>query len=371
VIVNPGGSLEVFVRTNGGGTYHAWQNPNLSWTGWSAIGGYATGDPIATVKGDQTVSLWVPQAGAWFESDRTGGGWTGWQGRGATPAVTTAPTSFSWYIHTGDTSTPWRLGYNQGQADAARHANSEVILDFGGQQPNANDGTEMVGNVGALSLPQIAAIAEAFAQGYWDGTSRSDNTTVLRLAVGTNNSYYSVSYGGGEIWSLLVARIAGWVVAHGYGSQVVLVGANDIESWGDPGSTEAWVQGFNAEGGKFVNFGSADGCPPAGSACNRGWSQQAYYYVSWGNPSATAAPEIYYEATALQWQAISLWGVRNGGTPIAFDGPLDEAGSFGTCGDSQQSFTATAAWGCLAGALASDGRTSTAFTYSDEIHSEP
>jgi hypothetical protein len=371
VIVNPSGFLEAFVRAGDGGTYHAWQNPGLSWTGWSSMGGYATGDPIATVKPDLTVSLWVSQGSSWFENDRMGAGWTWWQGRGVIPAVAAPPTNFSWYIHTGDTATAWRLGDNQGRSDAAQHASSEVILDFGGQQPNANDGTEMVGNVGALSTSQIAAIGEAFAMGYWDGTTRADNTTVLRLAIGTNNSFYSVTFGGGQIWSVLVAQIAGWVVAQGYGSQIVVVGANDIESWGDSPSTVAWVRGFNSEGGKFINFGSADGCPPAGSACNRGWTQQDYYYVSWGNPSAVAAPEIYYEANALQWQAISQWGALNGGTAISFEGPLDEGGTFSACSSGRQPFTATAAWGCLSSALGADGRTAVTMTYSDEIHYEP
>jgi hypothetical protein len=250
-------------------------------------------------------------------------------------------TNWSFYLNTTNTNTIYQLGCNQGSADAADHNNSFVILDFGAQD-NANSGTYFPGvKINSPTQPSSASyatdenLAEVFAWGYYKcASNNSDTTTTLFLVVGTNNSGYSVNYGGGQGWGNVVSAVGSYISNNSAeADQVVVYGGNDIESWGSASGTLAWTAGYqaNAPGYSYVDHGSADGCPttissPPGS-CSNNWNQYDYWYVSWGNNIGEAAPEIYNTSgdQATQWALISAYGANNENNYIAaFESVLDE-----------------------------------------------
>src|SRR5258708_2940650 len=246
------------------------------------------------------------------------------------------PTDWSFYMTSASTSTAYNLGCNQGHFDAGYNpvVSSEVVLDFGGQLGDGS-GSLMINGM-QISNAQIQAVAEAFSRGYWICTG-NDSTSTLYLGIGTNNSYYDVSYAGGQTWANNVAGVQAYNKSMGYTAQVAMFGANDIETWCDkygnncvsPTPVKDWVSGFSSVPGgyKYFDYGSADGCPTNSSNngwCNPGWSQYDFWYLSWGAPAALAVPEIYYSGNAQQWAMISLYGWQYQRSLIYFPGPMDE-----------------------------------------------
>jgi hypothetical protein len=269
----------------------------------------------------------------------------------AAVAAFAAPNSFatqslphkttSYYVATTSTETAYNQGKAQGAADAAvyPYENSEVVLDFGGQNPD-NTGTKFTINDGSgATYAQIRAYAENFAKGWYAGaTQNRDVYSVLTLAIGTNNSYYQVSATGGATWaSSAVKPVVTWLANNGYGYQVTAVGANDIEpGYHEPSGTIAWTNGFAGYGIEYLDYGGADGCSWSSyqdAGCNHGWTQADVYKVAWGGSAyAFVLPEIYYDPscpvlghTAQQWTLISRYGWYYGNLgKIWFDGPLTQ-----------------------------------------------
>jgi hypothetical protein len=178
-----------------------------------------------------------------------------------------------------------------------------------------------------VSDSPIEALAYQFAEGYYDCTGPNDPTTVLTLAVGTNNSL-DVSQSYGNAWGQLVNAVASQT--SGFSSPVLVWGGSDLEpSWSSWPDVQAWITGFAAANPPlYLNDGSADGCPrdtDDNGGCNNGWDQYDVWYASWGAPLAAASPEIYYAADATEWALISEYGaVYQGGHAIEYEGPLDE-----------------------------------------------
>ena len=278
----------------------------------------------------------------------------------------------SYYITTTDTNTAYNLGCSQGASDASVSPppNSLVVLDFGGQLADGS-GTLLI-NGGPITNGQIEAVAEEFSYGYWYCTG-NDLTSVLTLAIGTNNSYFDVSASGGATWAQVVGAVVAANRSNGYASQVVAEGANDIEpAWDTTAHTEAWVNGYAANApALYVDYGSADGCPTnsaSDATCykSNGWSQYDVWYVSWGAGPARALPEIYYSVNAGQWAMIGLYGAesRGSGGKIYFSGPLDQYPLWTTSNTSDQ------AWSQLWSALNGNSATAEGMPYSAEIHQE-
>jgi hypothetical protein len=238
-------------------------------------------------------------------------------------AVQSKPvTDWSFYVTTPDTSSAYNLGCNQGSFDASLSpvANSLVVLDFGGQFADGS-GSLLINGV-PVTNSQIEAAAESFSAGYWTCTG-ADTTSVLMLAVGTNNSYYDVNSSGGSTWAQVVSDIRASNQANGYDAQVSVGAANDMEpSWDTAANTENWVNGYvSINPAWYVNYGSADGCPSNSSSdapCNNGWRQYDVWWVSWGAPPAYPLPEIYYQVNANQWTMISLYGATLSGEQDGF-----------------------------------------------------
>ena len=244
-------------------------------------------------------------------------------------ALQAEPTNdWSYYIYSASTSTAYTLGCDQGKYDSSHsNVNSEVILDVGGEY--SDTGGALTFSRIVLSNAQVEAIAEAFSQGYWVCTG-SDSTSILRLGIGTNNSYSGVSYAGGQSWANMVAAVDSYNSAQGYNSQVAAEGANDIEpSWWNPSDSLSWSQGYaSVSNSLYIDYGSADGCPQNSSdntiGCNNGWSQYDVWYVAWGSPPAMEVPEVYNTAQASQWAMLSLYGAQHQNSAIYMQGPLDD-----------------------------------------------
>lgn len=299
-----------------------------------------------------------------------------WQTGAALAAPAQPATDWSFYVLSGNTNDAYNLGYKQGQFDAGHSPviNSFVVLDFGVQ---TSDGSGVVTTFTQepLANSNVKSVAEDFAQGYWDGTG-SDTTSVMTLGVGTNDSinYSSSTYTTlGTSWANLVSAITSDEGIHR--SQIVIWGANDIESWASPSGfyvpsadANAWVNAYSkVDPAAYDNYGSADGCPWSytggnGEPCGSGYNQYDYYYYSWGAPPAFSTPEIYFAGNAEQWTYISLYA-KYYQIGMSFEGPWDENDL------DPSTLTSSQAWIDLSNDLSGAGVAS-GMTYSAEIHCE-
>lgn len=234
------------------------------------------------------------------------------------------PTDPSFYVM-GTTAADWyNAGYVQGVSDHNNgNIDSTMILDFGGQQSNDNGTIEPKTNNVFYSWATVESLAETFGGGYYLGTGPNDTTSILTLAVGTNNSAYWVNSAGGAEFGAAVQAVSNWFTSEGEASQVYTEGGNDMEPGYDSYSpTASWISGWTSSVAiLLLNYGSADGCPlstHSNGTCNNGWTQDDIWLVSWGDPPSYAAPEIYIQDQADQWGQIRYWKY------MQFVGPLDE-----------------------------------------------
>lgn len=276
------------------------------------------------------------------------------------------PTDWSFYVLSTSTTAAYNLGCNQGHFDASFSppVNSEVVLDFG---------QHYYGNVYLLSgititHAQVQQIAEAFADGYWTCTDY-DETSILTLGLGINNYGSWVTYANGQTWVNDVAAVQAYNRSAGYASQVGMMGGGDLEpGWNSYSVTNSWVQGFaSVSGYKYLDFGSADGCPTNSfhnGSCSNGWNQYDVWYVSWGALPALPTPEIYITALAQQWAMISLYGARYQKAIVYMQGPWDEYDL------DNSTLTSSQAWNDLWTDLNQKSSTAQRMYYSLEIHDE-
>jgi len=266
----------------------------------------------------------------------------------AQSAQATAPrphVSGSYYINSASTATAESLGCTNGEYATNNGYNRQDILDFGGQ---VSGGAELV-NGTTLTTSQIEAVAEQYAYGFY---GCAGDGTLLHEAVATNNSVDEVSSAGGAIWANMVDTISSSSLGSASASQVTFMGGNDFEDWYSTTTAtaaEAWAQGFDGATSKlYLNFGSADGCSTTGysaggghgdtcDAANDLFGQHSYWYLSWGEPAAESAPEIYNTDMPKQWLEICLYGTYEESSEIYFTGPLSQNNSF-TIADSWSYF---------------------------------
>ncbi len=295
---------------------------------------------------------------------------TGVIAHGPTPVYAAPPkpaTAASYYVRTTNNLTLYNLGYAQGQSDHANWTNSEVVLDFGVQWSDNNQ-VELTGcNCILIPYSTVQTLAEQFAIGYWAGVTLSDTTTVLRLGIGTNNSTPWEGSTLGSGWANVAVTVQNWLISNGYENhnQEDIWGANDLEpGFGGTNSqanAKSWADGYSSNGSsRYLDFGSADGCPPYGP-CNNGWSQDGEYYVSWKSPAAYPLPEIYCCGQDLQWASISAYARNTYGVTMKFQGPLDDYPI------DHNTATATTAWNAFWSALTNAGDYAT-MIYSCEIN---
>jgi len=277
--------------------------------------------------------------------------------------------STSYYIQDGDPAKLWQLGCQLGTRDATTSGKQDnlVILAFGKMWQFLNkQGVQTIGvraytnpNTGLrqnLSIPDLEALAQNFAVGYWV-CSANDKASQLTLGIGTNsydffnqtnldpNNLRGIMNDFGRNWANMVNRLNAWGAATGYNRQVLFTGAIDIEwagpdpidhlyYWHSPYVVRGWVDAFDLADNNasiFFNFGACVGCPTAPSPSwvyspNLPWSQGDIWHVSWGSQPAFALPEIYRNDgfLARQWAAVSKYGSLYMGSRIIFSGAMTQ-----------------------------------------------
>jgi len=249
----------------------------------------------------------------------------------------------SYYVTSSNPQLMIDMGCRDGTTDARNAAAQRLtILDFGGQYADGS-GTEPVLGPAELTNAQIEQLAENYALG-WYICLGSDESSVLTLGVGTNNSLLDVTSSGGATWANVVATVADAEAA--INDRIVVDGADDIETeFSSPAAALNWAAGYGAAGtgSYYLDYGDAGGCPETtdyDGTCNNGWDQYDVWAVSWGEPAALPMPEIYYAANAAQWAQISRYGKSNlNGAAINFSGDLSEYAAAPTTLDPAQSWT--------------------------------
>lgn len=242
-------------------------------------------------------------------------------------AVYPGNVTLSRYVRTTNLYT---MGCNQGRkSDAQGQPRQIVILSFG--DPGW-DGSNTLGAYPGgrfVSDAAIEANVKQYMQGFWDCTVAGSGSH-LTVAPGVTNASGGINSSHdnalGTAWGSMVRDLNAWISAYGRTRQLEAYGALDAEpGWGPASHALAWAAGFSGSGQRYFDFGSADGCPPAGSACANGWTQANEYQIAWGNSAAYAVPEIYNDTMARQWAAISAWGAAHtSGGPIRWSAAMSQ-----------------------------------------------
>lgn len=294
-------------------------------------------------------------------------------------AAAAAPTPPLWtssrYMQPIDPDILYNEGLNLGEAVAAgnKPQDAVVVLDYGAQAQDAS------GAWGALSvidgrfhpMSDLKAAVENFGVGYWVGTG-ADTTASLTVELGTNNSDI-VNSSAGTVWGNAVDAINNYFSAHGFNSQVLAAGANDIEDGTSfcssstcPSRARDWADAFSSASSTawYDDYGDCGGCGTAvtGSGLPGSWTRTDIWYVSWGAALAFPLPEIYRTdgTQAAQWEQLDEYGYNDistsvspyAGTAMYFDGSMTQHQSCATNGcDSTLDNTPDAGWTQLWNAL--------------------
>ncbi len=272
-----------------------------------------------------------------------------------------------------DTGYLRRMACAQANAIGARRqpAHLIVILAFG--QPARSHGRLGTNLLSGHFRPMRSLLwsAEAYARGF-STCARSLPEADLRLGLGTSNSGRHVSYAHGRAWGEMVNAANRWANWAGVSSRVTFNGADDIEpGFGGPMHARAWVRGYaGATAWPYFDFGSLDGCPPAGS-CAGGWTMEDAWYVAWGAPPAWPLPEIYASngINAEQWFRLGLFSVRRHHSQMRFAGVMTQRGACAQAHDPCRGINNRPgqAWSQLTSRLNRDPRTAQEITWVTDI----
>lgn len=249
---------------------------------------------------------------------------------------------------------------------------SLVILNFG--RAFRRDGVDSVTFYAGPSAPvnTVVPLAAAFADGYFDCTTPTTGPLTLALGVtnyNPNDGLQGVDATHGRSWAQVVETAAG--AAATTAPTVVITGAIDAEpSWSTAAAVDAWVSGYHAATNRpYIAFGSADGCPPAGTTCANGWSQRDVWRLAGGNGWGMAVPQIYRTDAIQARQWATLARANNGpGGRLVFAGSLSQSGACADVGcDSSLNNSPSAAWTQLQTELNSDPSTAQPLLYASDI----
>ena len=274
---------------------------------------------------------------------------------------------------------------------------------YGAQLANLDGATGYQGN--DHSGQELVDSVASFAEGYYSTNPGRE----LTLAIGTNNSAFAREEpdGGesdakrrGAAWAGFVNQIYDRV--HAAHPNMGVLGAQDFEQGADfggpapagPRNARAWVAGFDspANGKRYLNFGSADGCPYSGAntvpkRCETGapenhtgakaWTQEDYVQLTQRVVSARGGvPQIYNTPeNSQQWQQISSYGFQSAtffdvASSIDFLGALTQIGACNSPGRNCIPDTETPpadAWADFKSKLDADERTKGPLGYSTDI----
>ncbi len=306
--------------------------------------------------------------------------------RSALAASTPPPYTTTWYVDISAASslptTLYNMGCSLGTHDynAAGTQDDVVVLLFG--KPGyvngvygAYDWTARGSSTTVfLSTAQIAAGLEQFGKGYYTCTL-SDRSSQLYIAPGVNNVGSAVTYNHGSAWAKMAVSVQSWISSQGYGSQVNMRSAGDLElDFNGPTPTRAWVDGYAASWGSgpfFYDVGDATGCPSptypkwdCGSVAYPSWTSEDVYHIAWDVAPAYPLPEIYRTdgLNAGQWYYLSRYAYTQHGAPMWFVGELTEyeaCQQMGGCSGINN--TPSQGWTQLWNAINSDSHTAQAY----------
>ncbi len=246
--------------------------------------------------------------------------------------------STSYYMLTVNSATLYDMGCKIGQVDRnlPGSRSTVVILDFGSPKKVGSEyGTDLFW-LGPVSISQISAAVQNFGQGYYTCVA-DDRDSQIYVGIGTTNYHTSISnttdfYNHGVAWARMVNDLNAWLTTQGYSSQVLVVGANDVElAWNTPAVTKAWVNGYNSVYKyDWYDYGSLDGCAtysnPNSTICGNGWTREDAWYVTYGTKPVWPVPLIYATSgvNAQQWALLSLYSYNTRGYSFIFIGPMTQ-----------------------------------------------
>jgi hypothetical protein len=302
------------------------------------------------------------------------------------PQGTMLPNSISRYIEGGPTSDTMSAGKADATAAGASNFDPLVVLDYFAQ--NGLNGA--TGGSRPLTDTEVISLTTNYIDGYYSINSGHE----LAIALGTNTSLLhneNEARNKGSHWAALVATVL--TAENGHHPNITVAGAIDVESGGQfagpapagPANTKAWTAGFDSNAGEdvngftvvYLNFGSADMCPIAGTAnqntplqckpfntadATQNWTQDDYWQITNG-PAKTSKglPEIYHSDWDDQWFRIAIYGFN------AFQKSTDFWGSFTEHASDSRTNTADISYPELKNTLNNDPRTSQPLGYSTDI----
>jgi len=233
-------------------------------------------------------------------------------------AVAAAPSPVTaWYMYGSSLADLKSAAFNHSCDFAQAQPGTAIrvlLLDFGAARKldSSTWGAVDFSNT-TFANPDILAALKRAADGYHTCHIRGG----VDIAYGNTNYHLSASgmsttdawYAGfhqaeraEDLWNYQVSK--------GYTSQTADAAADMEPGWDGQLITKQLVNGDQAEGAAlYYDYGSADGCPQAGSSdglCNNGWSVSDVAYVSF-HGLALPLPEIYYTANANQWTVVRKW----------------------------------------------------------------
>lgn len=213
--------------------------------------------------------------------------------------------------------------------------------------------------------------AEGYARGFSTCARHLPDADLL-LGLGTSNWGNQVSFAHGRAWGAMVEAANRWARRAGVASRVMFNGAADIEpGFGGPKHARAWVNGYaSATTWRYLDFGSLDGCPPAGRCLGR-WTLEDAWYVAWGAAPAWPLPEIYASngINADQWFRLGMYSIRRHHTQMRFAGVMTQRGACAQVHDPCRGINnrPQQAWAQLTNRLNTDPRTAQEIAWATDI----
>src|SRR5215471_7085327 len=223
----------------------------------------------------------------------------------------------AWYMYGASPSDLRSYAYAHGCAFAKAQPSTAIrvlLLDFGAARKldSSTWGAVDFSNTTFSNSDILAALKRA-ADGYHachvrggvDIVYGNSNYHLSGSGMSTTDAWYA-----GFHQAERAEDLGDYEASKGYTSQTADAAGDMEPSWDGQLITKQLVNGDQAQGwALYYDFGSADGCPQAGSSdgpCNNGWSVSDVAYVSF-HGLALPLPEIYYPTQPNQWTVARKW----------------------------------------------------------------
>jgi hypothetical protein len=244
---------------------------------------------------------------------------------------------------------------NLGCQAAQQHRHGWIALHFGSMKyRNGQDETITQGTDGAW-YPFSTDLQ--FAEAYAEGLHKCNLSGLVALAMTVANDVQNTTALGAD-WGTQVRNLGVFLRTHGLSTHISNVGGLDVEgTYSAPQPVFDWINGYGTTTQAFLaDFGSLDSCPPSpGTNCNvpgdapgnptRYWTQADYFDIAASAVSFAVTsvyiPQVHYNISAREVQALSYWGYRHIGFALYVGGAESEGDTGG------KGFGADAAWHAL------------------------